>query len=169
VQKDKDILKVVGINSKGFGNIPKLLMQDRRITPEAKCIYAYFASYAGAGSSAFPSVSKIIYDLCMCKTRYYKHFKLLDEHGYITVERVKESGKFSHNIYILNTKIEPRPRNEDTEPCPKFGDTVNGDTVNEDTNTNNSNTNSINKRKYKKKEKETGKTAKKDKYEKFYL
>src|SRR5665648_1182644 len=64
-QNDSDILKVVGINSKGYGNIPKLVMQDRRITPEAKCIYGYFASYAGMGNSAFPSVSKIMYDLCM--------------------------------------------------------------------------------------------------------
>ena len=68
-QIDSDILKVVGINSKGYGNIPKLVMQDRRITPEAKCIYGYFASYAGMGNSAFPSVSKIMYDLCMGNNR----------------------------------------------------------------------------------------------------
>ena len=37
-----DILRVEGINAKGFGFVPKLVMQDIRLTPEAKCIYAYF-------------------------------------------------------------------------------------------------------------------------------
>ena len=168
MQKDNDILKVVGINSKGFGSIPKLVMQDRRLTAEAKCIYAYFASYAGAGSSAFPSVSKIIYDLCMCKTRYYNHFKLLNECGYVTVESVRESGKFTHNIYVLNTNIEPCPRNKDMAPCPSFRDTEKRDTVNKDTNTNSSNTNSVNKRKYIK-EKKPKIADRESKYEKFYL
>jgi len=141
-QNDSDILKVVGINSKGYGCIPKLVMQDRRITPEAKCIYGYFASYAGTGNSAFPSVSKIMYDLCMGNNRYYKHFKLLTDHGYITVEQAKEEGKFSHNVYILNTQITdikaPCLQNDDTEaPCLHFEYTGNRDTQNEDTNTNN--------------------------------
>lgn len=147
-QINSDILKVVGINSKGYGNIPKLVMQDRRITPEAKCIYGYFASYAGMGNSAFPSVSKIMYDLCMGNNRYYKHFKLLTDHGYITVEQAKKEGKFFHNIYILNTQVTdkkaPCLQNDDTEaPCLHFGYTGNGDTQNEDTNTNNSKINNL--------------------------
>jgi len=137
-QNDSDILKVVGINSKGYGNIPKLVMQDRRITPEAKCIYGYFASYAGMGNSAFPSVSKIMYDLCMGNNRYYKHFKLLTDHGYITVEQAKEEGKFSHNVYILNTEITDKKA-----PCLHFEYTGNGDTQNEDTNINSSKINNL--------------------------
>ena len=147
-QNDSDILKVVGINSKGYGNIPKLVMQDRRITPEAKCIYGYFASYAGMGNSAFPSVSKIMYDLCMGNNRYYKHFKLLTNHGYITVEHVKEDRKFSHNIYTLNTEITdkktPCLQNDTTGfPCLHFGATGNEYTQNEDTNINSSKINSL--------------------------
>jgi hypothetical protein len=137
-QNDSDILKVVGVNSRGYGNIPKLVMQDRRLTPEAKCIYAYFASYAGMGNSAFPSVSKIMYDLCMGNNRYYKHFKLLTYHGYITVEQAKEEGKFSHNVYILNTQVTDKKA-----PCLHFGYTGNGDTQNEDTNTNSSKINNL--------------------------
>ena len=48
-QDDTDVLKVIGIDSMGYGKIPKLVMQDRRLTPEAKCIYGYFASYAWIG------------------------------------------------------------------------------------------------------------------------
>ncbi len=97
-----DILKVQGVKSKGYGIIGKLVMLDRRLTIEAKAIYAYFCSYAGAGSTAFPSVSKIIEDLEISENRFYKHFKLLKNYGYILVEQVKKgSGKFSHNLYTL--------------------------------------------------------------------
>ena len=126
-QNDTDILKVVGIDSMGYGKIPKLVMQDRRLTPEAKCIYGYFASYAGSGNSAFPSVSKILYDLCMGRARYYKHFVLLVDYGYIEVEQAKDLGKFSHNVYVLNGQI------ADKEPCAQ-----NRTTGNRTTNTNSS-------------------------------
>jgi len=82
-----DILQVQGINSKGFGIIPKLVMQDKRLTTEAKAIYSYFCSYAGAGKTAFPSRSKIISDLGMGINRYYKHFELLKKYGYIKAEQ----------------------------------------------------------------------------------
>src|SRR5665648_86938 len=139
--KNSDILKVVGVNSRGYGNIPKLVMQDRRLTPEAKCIYAYFASYAGMGNSAFPSVSKVMYDLCMGNNRYYKHFKLLTDHGYVTVQQAKQEGKFSHNVYILNTQVTdekaPSLQNDVTvKPSLQNGYTGNRETQNEDTNTN---------------------------------
>jgi len=160
-----DILKVVGIDSMGYGKIPKMVMQDRRLTPEAKCIYSYFASYAGSGNSAFPSVVKILYDLCMGRARYYKHFTLLIDYGYIEVEQAKESGKFSHNVYILNCQI------SDKKPCTQNRTTVNETTENRTTNTNNLKKNSINKRKYKKEKKATtsGDPSKKGKYDSFYL
>ena len=86
--------------SKGYGIIAKLAMQDRRLKPTSKAIYAYFCSFAGAGRTAFPSVSKIIYDLAITEDTYYKHFKPLKEFGYITVEQEKDStGKFKRNIY----------------------------------------------------------------------
>lgn len=70
-----DKLRVEGVFSKGYGIIPKLVMQDQDLSIEAKSIYAYFASYAGNGTTAFPSVSKIIYDLNIGEERFYKHRK----------------------------------------------------------------------------------------------
>lgn len=117
-----DILKVEGINAKGFGTIPKLVMKDRRITPEAKSIYAYFKSYAGAGTTAFPKSETIQYDLCMGKSRYYKHYNLLCEFGYLKVDQVKSNkGKFSHNVYTLIEK--PSTQNEYTDKKTENGDT----------------------------------------------
>ena len=98
------LLLVDGVNAQGYGTIPKLVMKDRRLTPQAKAIYAYFCSYAGCGSTAFPKVSQIMYDLNISNKTYYKHFDLLTEFGYITVVKIKKEGnKFDNNIYKLNT------------------------------------------------------------------
>lgn len=124
--QDKIIMQ--GINSKGFGIIPKLVMQDRRLTIQAKAIYAYFCSYAGNGETAFPSRDKIFFDLGIKKQAYYKHFNLLKEYGYIEVEQVRESGKFKHNIYTIVQII--------NAPCTDFRDTVKRDTAKQDNNNN---------------------------------
>ena len=52
--------------------IPKIPMQDKRLTPESKGLYAYFRSFAGKGTTAFPGRDRIIDDMQMSKHRYYK-------------------------------------------------------------------------------------------------
>ena len=99
----ENLLIVEGVNAQGYGTIPKLVMKDRRLTPQAKAIYAYFCSYAGCGSTAFPKTSQIMYDLNISNKTYYRHFELLTKFGYITVVRMrKEGSKFDNNIYKLN-------------------------------------------------------------------
>lgn len=102
MEKFKDLLKVEGINFKGFGIIPKLIMFDRNISLEAKAIYAFFASYAGNGTSSFPGRDYILEQLKMAKNTYYVHYNQLLEQGYIKVEKNKtEDGYFANNIYTL--------------------------------------------------------------------
>lgn len=130
--KAKDVVQVQGINSLGYGIIPKLVMQDKRLTIQAKAIYGYFCSYAGAGRTAFPKRAKIMADLKISKESYYKHFNLLKEYGYITVEQTKnEDGYFDRNIYTL-VEMLPCPKNHDAVPCPKLPDTVLRDTDKQD-------------------------------------
>lgn len=139
-------LKLEGVNARGYGIIPKMLMLDREVTIEAKAIYSYFCSYAGAGTQAFPSVKKIIEDLGITKTRYYKHFDILKNLGYISVEQLKtEKGSFKHNLYTLITNPKPLEKSKNKlstdfvnnsvdntvdnlcddskKPCPNFKDT----------------------------------------------
>ena len=101
MEKWVNILKVQGVKAKGFGIIPKMVMLDKRLTVEAKAIYSYFCSYAGAGSTAFPSRDKICEDLGIGINRYYNHMKLLKDYGYIKTEQIKKGNRFSHNIYTL--------------------------------------------------------------------
>ena len=65
-----DILKVEGINFKGYGIVPKYAMTDPALTIEAKGIYAYFCSFSGRGSSAFPTRNTILSDLQIGKDAY---------------------------------------------------------------------------------------------------
>ena len=144
-EKFTNILEVEGINAQGFGMIAKMVMLDQRLTIEAKAIYSYFCSYAGGGSTAFPSVSKIVYDLKISKDRYYKHFKLLVECGYITIRQTKDKGKFANNIYRIMSNPVSCPQNEDMDsPCPENSDKENSDTGNQETNINNININNFN-------------------------
>ena len=144
-EKFTNILEVEGINAQGFGMIAKMVMLDQRLTIEAKAIYSYFCSYAGGGSTAFPSVSKIVYDLKISKDRYYNHFKLLVECGYITIRQTKDKGKFANNIYRIMSNPVSCPQNEEMDsPCPENSDKENSDTGNQDTNINNININNFN-------------------------
>lgn len=152
----KDLIEIEGINAKGYGSIGKLVMLDQRLTIEAKAIYGYFCSYAGGGSSAFPSVSKILFDLKISKTRYYKHFKLLTDFGYISVKQIKKENKFANNVYTLHLNPkEKKLENQNEGSCyqneetgdfenPQNDDSQNEDSQNEDSNINNFNINNFN-------------------------
>ena len=114
----KDFLRSEGVNFKGFGVIPKFVMMDVDISLEAKAIYAYFCSFAGSGNTAFPSRNKILSDLSISKDAYYKHFKMLTENGYITVERPRNNNVYGKNVYTLVSnpkKLKDAPVDEDSQ------------------------------------------------------
>ena len=104
-----DKLKITGVLSQGYGVIPKLLMRDKEISIEAKGIYAYISSYAGNGSTAFPSISLICSDLGISEKRFYSHKKILEERGYIQVEQERgPNGTFNRNVYTINSVLIPK-------------------------------------------------------------
>ena len=100
----QNILRSEGIYAKGFGIIPKKVMTDPDLTADAKAIYAYFCSYAGAGETAFPSRDRILLDLNISPNCYYRHLKSLTQTGLILVAQENLGGKgrgFQRNIYTL--------------------------------------------------------------------
>jgi len=121
-QDDTDILKAAGILSMGYGLFPKMIAKDRRLSGEARSIYAYFCSYAGSGNTAFPRVEMISADLCYSKDRYYRHFNQLVKYGYVSVSRDKlPDGRFSHNVYTLNSEVftSQTVATKESHPCPQ--------------------------------------------------
>lgn len=99
---------------KGYGSIPKLVMQDTRLSIEAKSIYAYIASYAGNGDSAFPGIDLMVKHLGIGEKRLYKHRKQLIDLGYITIThtRNEDGTKRGVNIYTLNQIIHEHSQND---------------------------------------------------------
>lgn len=107
-KKKREILKHPknSIFELGYGQIPKKVMMDKRLSVEAKAIYAYFCSYCGGGNTAFPNRDKILEDLGISKDRFYKHLKLLTDLKFITIDKYKDyDNKFENNIYTINYNV----------------------------------------------------------------
>ena len=101
-----DLLIFENAASHGFGTIPKLVMLDQSLSPQAKAIYAYFAPFAGAGTTAFPRRSTIMRELKIGSLgTYYRHFNQLVERGYLSVGQSKDNGRFDICIYRLAVAV----------------------------------------------------------------
>ena len=137
-------IKLEGILSKGYGIIPKLVAQDTKLTAEAKAIYSYLCSYAGAGQTAFPSVSLMVHHLDISENRFYKHRKYLIDRGYVSIERVRTDNGVSKNIYTLNQSVPLQNEGIGNEGI-QNEDIRNKGTNNNSIKINNINKNSINK------------------------
>lgn len=146
----EDKIQGFSINKDGYGTIPKTVMQDKELNIASKAVYAYFCSYTGAGDSCFPTRKKICFDLGISNDSLSKYLNQLIDNGYLTVEQIKEKGRFSHNVYTLpDTKI----------PCPKISDTVKTGHGKTDTKNNSNKINSISKSNREEKKKERKKTG----------
>lgn len=98
----QNLLQAEGINAKGYGIIPKFAMVDIDLDIYAKGIYAYFCCLSGSKDQAFPSLSRILYDLQIAESTYYKYYNQLIKHEYIrTRQEITKSGTFSRNIITL--------------------------------------------------------------------
>jgi len=105
--QQRDMLRMEGIFSEGFGMNPKAVMRDHRLTIEAKAIYSYISSFAGAGVREFPSRTLMIEELGISKDRYYKHFNLLVECDYIRIEKTANGNIHGKNIYVIVSHPDP--------------------------------------------------------------
>ena len=130
---DKNRGSMDGVMSKGYGTIPKSVMQHEDLSIEAKAIYAYLASFAGAGDTAYPSVSIMCKHLGISRDRFYRHRKSLLDNDFIRITQHQNEGGWSNNLYTVVSV-----------PCPQNKDTQNKDTQNKDTINNSSINNSIN-------------------------
>ncbi|WP_297639239.1 hypothetical protein [uncultured Clostridium sp.] len=108
----KTEVKIEGIADQGYGFTYQYINRSKELTIEAKEIYNYLSGFAGKGHEAFPSVSLMLAELGISKTRFYKHRELLLEKGLIRVEQ----GRFKYKnqnreyldtcLYILLTDYE---------------------------------------------------------------
>lgn len=93
------------INERGYGYIPRLVMQDRRLSIQAKAIYAYFCSYSSGGATLFPTRSRVTADLGISEKEYLEHFQLLLRHGYLSIRQMKDADGSARNIFTIEKEI----------------------------------------------------------------
>lgn len=99
-----EVLRVKGVMAKGFGIICKFPMVDHELSLPAKAIYALICSYAGNGTSTFPSREKIMHHLKIGKDKCSAGIKELNDQGYLIVsKRVMPNGQFASNVYEIAT------------------------------------------------------------------
>ena len=106
--KNKELLKHPkgSIFEEGYGQISKKAMKDKRLSIEAKAIYAYLCSYCGGGNTAYPTRDRICQELNISVNRYYRHMEQLTEIGYIKIlEMITEGNRFANNIYEISYKV----------------------------------------------------------------
>lgn len=140
---ERNEIKLTGVMSQGYGIIPKSVMRDPSLSAESKAIYCYLRSFAGAGSTAFPSRELICHELNISKNRFNKYKNELIQKGFLTIERKRTENGFSRNIYEFNESVCPQIvdlQNVDI----RFVDLQSLDLQNEYTNSNSLNINSIN-------------------------
>lgn len=82
---ERNLLQLDALLSHGYGLSPQLVMRSKGLSIEAKALYGYLSSFAGAGDTAFPSTSRILEELDISKNRFYKIRKpdcqFLNRHG----------------------------------------------------------------------------------------
>lgn len=88
---ERNLLQLDALLSHGYGLSPQLVMRSKGLSIEAKALYGYLSSFAGAGDTAFPSTSRILEELDISKNRFYKIRKELVSWGFISIETTATS------------------------------------------------------------------------------
>lgn len=112
---DNDVLIARGIKSMGYGTVPKAVMLDKRLHCKAKALYAYFCSFAGNGTTAFPSRDTICYHMQFTINSFQRYIRELIQYNYIEVQQTKNRGRFSNNIYYINDLPDEKKGQEEIE------------------------------------------------------
>lgn len=92
---ERNLLRLDALLSHGYGLSPQLVMRSKGLSIEAKALYSYLSSFAGAGDTAFPSTSRILEELDISKNRFYKIRNNLDYGkvpSYMAYERPADIG-----------------------------------------------------------------------------
>lgn len=101
-----NFISTTELYKEGYGIIAKKAMRDKNLSVEAKAIYSYICSFAGAGATSFPGVSLMLNELGISEKRFYTHRKQLIENGYISIIKQRKNNRADRNLYT----IEPNPK-----------------------------------------------------------
>lgn len=72
--------------SDGYGIIAQKVMRHHTISRDARLLYSYLCSFAGAGDTAFPATKTILFELGFSPKTFYKYRDELAAFGLVQVE-----------------------------------------------------------------------------------
>ena len=80
-------VQMEGVLSDGFGPIALKAMRDTRLNVTAKGIYAYMVALTGGGQAVLPGWERVLEELGISKSTYYRHRRSLVDLGYVKISR----------------------------------------------------------------------------------
>lgn len=94
---------ISGIFARGFTAMPNVVQRSKKLSVEAKAIYAHLMMYGGQEKVCYPSLEKMSDELGMTKKRIISHRKQLEEHGLLKVIKGGGGKGAVNNTYIIVT------------------------------------------------------------------
>ena len=77
------------------------IMRNPDLPPYSKLLYAYLSSFAGKKGICYPSKKCISHDLKITGGTVHKYIQPLVDQGFLRIERKKEHGLLTNNIYHI--------------------------------------------------------------------
>lgn len=100
----------------GYGLVYSEIMRSKKLSPEAKAIYAYLCAFAGSGDTCFPSVELMREELQMSNDRFYRHLRPLLLSGIVKKAQERSGNRWGRTVYKLNHRPDFQlPQNQYTE------------------------------------------------------
>lgn len=72
IENDAIIHEKTSLQSFGYGIISRYVTTNKNLSLSAKGVYSYLIAFAGNDKQAYPSQSRMCYDLGIKKNRYFK-------------------------------------------------------------------------------------------------
>lgn len=91
------------LSSKGFTQVPNMVLESKKISPGAKLTYAMLLKYAWQNDYCFPGQERLAEDMGVGKRSVVTYIGELEEQKFIAVKR---QGQGKSNIYTLKLKVD---------------------------------------------------------------
>lgn len=137
-----------------YGVVFQDVTRNNKLTPAAKGLYAYLASFCGDKDECFPSVDLILREMGFSRDTFYKHINALVAAGVVKKEQFNNNGRFGRTVYRITHEVEiidlsdtnsSTPIDEKSSlPFTNLSTTIEPTANDSTTNNNNININSIN-------------------------
>lgn len=98
-------IKLVGFDpmvSRGFTQVPNIILQNPDLSIGAKITYAMMLKYAWSKDFCFPGQETLAKDLGAGERSVRRYIKELEDSGFITV---KQRGLGKVNVYALHSRV----------------------------------------------------------------